>query len=274
MVQIGKWNRLSIVEIAENGVYLDGQEDGEIFLPAAEADDRWQAGDTAEFFIYFAGNDLAATTKSPYVEVGQFACLRVNSIQSVGAFLDWGLPKDLFLPFREQTREFRDGHYVVVYVYLDSSGRISASMRTDKYVDTSPSPYEVGEQVELLIVSQTDLGFKAIVNDRHVGVIYANEIFEPVRIGDRKVGYVKHPRPDGKIDLSLAQIGYRGSDDIGERIMEMLVDEGGFLGLDDKSSAEDIYRAFGVSKKKFKMAVGGLLKKQLIGFADGGMQIL
>lgn len=273
MIRIGNSNELSVMEVDADGVHLDGGEDGEILLPRAVAPPECQAGDSLGVFVYYDSNDrLTATTKTPLAKVGEFAHLRINSMQPIGAFLDWGLPKDLFLPFREQTRELSVGQFVIVYLYIDSSGRISASMRTDKYIDEKPGYYRDGQRVDLFITSETDLGYKAIINGRHLGVLYANEVFRPLVHGERIAGYVKKIREDGKIDLMLTQTGHKDAEDIGERILSLLEQEEGFLPLDDKTSAEIIYETFGVSKKKFKMALGGLLKKGLVRFEAGGIK--
>lgn len=205
-------------------------------------------------------------------QVGEFAQLRVVSLQSIGAFLDWGLPKDLFLPYSEQTRELQEGDKVSVFIYLDKAGRPTASMRLEKYVDRERIPYQEKEKVELLIVSETDLGFKATINNRHVGVLYRNEIFQPIREGQRISGYIRRIREDGKIDLSLYQTGVKERGDIQAKILSLLETRGGFLPMNDKSSAEVIYDLFGVSKKKFKMAIGGLYKKKLITLEDTGIR--
>lgn len=207
-----------------------------------------------------------------FAEVGQFACLEVVSVQSIGAFLDLGIAKDLFLPFREQTRSLREGDYVVVYLYVDNTQRLCASMRTNKYIDTAPGDYEVGQPVDLLIAGETDLGYRAIIEDRHYGMLYANEVFRRLRYGDRVRGFIKAVRPDGKIDLSLERSGYRAAGDIGAQILEKLDDHGGFLSLHDGSPAEEIYDALGISKKKFKMAVGALYKKGAIELEPNGIR--
>ena len=206
-----------------------------------------------------------------YAEVGQFACLEVSSVQPIGAFLDWGMPKELFLPFREQTRDLEAGDFVVVYLYVDNTQRTCASMRTNKFIDKEPGDYYPGQRVQLLVSDKTDLGFRAIIEDCHYGMIYSNEVFCQLTIGQRVDGFIKFVREDGKIDLTLVQTGHRAADDLGKRILEKLDDHGGLLSVHDKSEAEEIYDLFGISKKKFKMAVGGLLKKGLIKIAADGI---
>lgn len=207
-----------------------------------------------------------------YAKVGEFAFLEVVSTGEIGAFLDVGIDKDLLLPFREQTRELRAGDWVVVYVYVDNTGRDCASMRTDKYVQSSPGDYHEEDRVELLIANRTDLGFRAIIENRHYGVIYANEIFRVLETGERIDGFIKKIRPDGKIDLALQQTGNKDAAYIGDQILAAIDAEDGFLPVHDKSPAEEIYDRFGVSKKKFKAAVGGLLKRGCIVFEDEGIR--
>lgn len=205
--------------------------------------------------------------------IGEFALLRVVSIESVGAFLDWGLPKDLFLPFREQTHSIEPGDEVLVYLYTDNSGRPSASMRLEKFLDKNTSGYQVEQKVDLLIFDETALGYKAIINAKHLGILYKNEVFQDLRYGDRVTGYIKKIREDGKIDLQLQAFGSKGSDNIGEKILNLLKEKNGFLPLTDKTPPETIYELFGVSKKKYKMALGGIYKKQLISIDEDGIRL-
>lgn len=207
-------------------------------------------------------------------EIGQFACLEVVSTGAFGAFVDVGREKDVLLPFREQTRDVRPGDWVIVYLFKDSTNRDCASMRTDKFLERTSDEYEVDDRVSLLIESRTDLGYRAIIENRHLGVLYANEVFQALKIGQRIDGFIKNIRPDGKIDLQLQRNGIKDARDIGQKILDELYAERDFLPLHDKSSAEEIYARFGVSKKKFKMAVGGLLKRRLISLDDRGMRLL
>lgn len=206
-------------------------------------------------------------------KVGEFAVLRVVSLEPVGAFLDWGLPKDLFLPFREQTRELQVGHEIIVYLYTDNTGRTSSSMRLEKFLDKDTSVYSIEQKVDLLIIGKTDLGYKAIINGKHLGIIYNNEVFQDIRYADKMPGYIKKIREDGKIDLILQPFGNKGADDLGQKILDLLKEKGGFLPLTDKTSPEEIYDLFGVSKKKYKMALGGIYKKKLITIAPDGIKL-
>lgn len=275
MVEIGQVNKLKVLRHVEFGVFLDGGADGEILLPLRYMPDQCEPGDTVEVFVCFDSEDrLIAMTEMPFAKVGEFAHLKIKAIERVGAFLDWGLPKDLFLPYSEQTRDLKVGQYVVVYIYLDKSDRISASMRLDRFVDKEPGKYTEGEVVDLFIASKTDLGFKALINGKHWGILYANEVFEPLYHGQKIKGYIKKMRPDGKIDLSLQQTGHKGADDIGTKIIETLKNHGGFMPLTDKTDPDEIYKLFGVSKKKYKIALGGLYKKRMILIEDKGIRLL
>jgi hypothetical protein len=276
--QIGKTAILEVVEESSYGVYLDGGALGDILLPSRDVPEDCQIGDTVEAFIYLDSEDrLIATMQRPLAEVGEFALLKVVGVERVGAFLDWGLMKDLFLPFAEQTRDLRVGQSVLVHVYLDKSERISASMRLDRFLDKETSGYQEGQPVELMVAAKTDLGFKAIINGRHGGMLFSDEIFQELSYGQRVSGFIKQVRPDGKVDLSLQdpkKVGHHAADDIAPRILELLKAEGGFLAINDKTPAEEIYRLFGVSKKKYKIALGGLYKSRAIIVEEDGIRLV
>ena len=208
-------------------------------------------------------------------KVGEIAVYRVASIEDIGVFLDCGQPKDLFLPFREQTRELRVGDRAIVYIYMDNNDRIAASMRIEKHIGKGPTTYQIGDEVDLLVFAKTDLGFKAVVDNKHFGMLYADEVFERIRYGQSLTGYIKAIRGDGKLDLSLTRSGHKAaSEDVAPRIMEMLEEEGGFLPINDKTSAEQIHDLFGVSRKRFKVALGGLYKKRVITVEADGIRLV
>ncbi len=209
----------------------------------------------------------------PLPEVGDVAELTVTSIQSIGTFLDWGKPKDLFLPFSETIRDLQEGDKVVVYLFVDNNQRSCASMKVEKFLDKTPGDLRERDEVDLFILSQTDLGFKAVIKGRHLGMLYRNEIFKTIRVGQCLQGYIKKIREDGKIDLTLQRTGNKDFQDIGEQILSVLESRGGFLPVCDKTSAEVIYDLFGVSKKKFKMTIGGLYKRQLISIEPDGISL-
>ncbi len=212
------------------------------------------------------------------VQIEDFALLRVVSITSVGAFLDWGQPKDLFLPFSEQTCELQPGDDIVVKVYLDNTDRPCASMRLERHLEKNGEKtgiiYKENEEVQLMIATETELGFKAIINNQHIGLLYKNEIFQPLYVGDITKAYVRKVRDDGKIDLLLRAPGHKATGDISEKIMKLLSENNGYLKLDDKTPPEKIYELFGVSKKKYKVALGGLYKQKLITIADDGIHLV
>jgi hypothetical protein len=277
MLQIGNFNKLKIVKYTDFGLFLDGEEQGEILLPkrylAQNESDIHKPGDILEVFIYLDSEDrLIATTETPLAKVGEFASLRVVELSSVGAFLDWGLTKDLFMPFSERAYALRVGQSCLVYVYVDKSGRICASMRLNKFISKESGDFKEGQSVDLIIANPTELGFNAIINGCHWGVLFQNEIFQDLKTGQKIPGFIKLVRPDGKLDLTLHKTGNSGSDDISEKIMDLLKLENGFLEINDKTSAEIIYDHFGVSKKKYKIALGSLYKKRLITIDEDGIR--
>ncbi|MFH1261830.1 MAG: S1-like domain-containing RNA-binding protein [Pseudomonadota bacterium] len=274
-LEIGRFNRLKIVKQVDFGLYLDGQDDGEILLPTRYVPKSFAIGEILGVFIYHDSEDrLIATTETPRAMVGEFALLKVVAVTPVGAFLDWGLSKDLFLPFAEQTTPPRVGQEVAVYIYLDKSNRISASMKLEKHMDKSVGDFKEGQGVDLTIASRTDLGFSAIIGKRRVGLLFDNEIFQALQPGQEIRGFIKKLRNDGKIDLTLQRAGYKVANELGTKILGLLKQKKGFLELNDKTPAETIYRLFGVSKKKFKMALGGLYKKRLITIEKDGIRLV
>lgn len=268
MAAIGRFNTLIIVKHADFGLYLDGGEEGEILLPKRyiPKDTITDLGNSLRVFIYLDSEDrLIATTEKPRAQVGEFASLKVKEVNQVGLFLDWGLPKDLLLPHSEQKRPLQEGDYCVVYLYLDDhSQRITATAHLDRHLDQVPANYEVGDKVDLLVTARTDIGFKAIINGQHWGLIHKNDAFKFLRSGMREQGYIKAIRDDGKIDLSLQPLGNEGRDELQSLILDKLAEAGGVLPLSDKSPPEVIARLFGVSKGNFKKAIGALFKQGVI----------
>jgi len=265
-VELGKFNVLEVVKEVDFGVYLDGGESGEILLPTRYVPEDCEVGSFLSVFIYLDIEErLIATNLIPYVEVGQFAYLEVAWVNQFGAFLNWGLMKDLFVPFREQKMEMKVGRKYIIHAHVDEeSYRIVASAKVERYLSTEEPPYATNDKVELLIQQKTDLGFKAIVDNSYSGLIYDNELFQDLSTGDRVVGYVKYVRPDGKIDLRLQPSGARNVSLFAERLLAYIVSNGGSIPFTDKSPADTIYDTFEVSKKTFKRAVGELYKHQKI----------
>ena len=277
MAIIGKRNTLTVVRDSSPGLYLDDGERGEILLPNRYVPRGIKIGSQIEVFVYRDSEDrLVATTKFPRAMVGETATLKVVSInRRVGAFLDWGLAKDLLLPFREQVGAVRLGQEVVVRVYIDEkTERIVASMKLDGGFAVEPSNYRPGQPVEFLITEKTDLGYKALVEGKHSGLLYHDGLSVPVAVGRQLKGFVRVVRPDGKIDLVLDQPGYRRVAPLARRIVEALQRNGGRLGLDDGSSPETIRQTFGASKKAFKQALGTLYKTRRISFSRPGIELL
>jgi predicted RNA-binding protein (virulence factor B family) len=266
MVQIGKTNRLTVKGTQAYGIHLDGGASGDILLKDKSAARNHQPGDKIDVFVYVDREQrLVATSRKPYAAVGEFAMLKVVSNSAAGAFMDWGLESDLFVPKSEQQDNMREGRSYVVFIFLsEKNNRITASSKLDKFLDLQPPEYEEGEEVDLLVHARTDLGYSAVVNSAHTGMIYENEIFQQLTIGQRLRGYVKKIREDLKIDLRLQQTGYRIIDDVAQTFLNTIMDNGGTVTLTDKSAPEDIYALFGVSKKVFKKAIGALYKKRLI----------
>ena len=277
MAVIGRMNSLQVVKHTDFGLYLDGGADGEILLPKRyiPKDTPSEVEDWLNVFIYLDSDDkLIATTETPKVQVGQFASLKVVDINRVGLFLDWGLPKDLLLPHSEEKRPLQVGDYCVVYVFVDKrSKRITATARLDRYLDTVPATYTVGQEVDLLVVESTDMGFKAIINGKHWGLIHKNELFKFVRSGMQEKGFIKEVRADGKISLSLQAVGQEAASSLGEQILAKLREHNGVLPLNDKSSPEAISALFRVSKGNFKKAIGGLYKQGRIVIHDDRIEL-
>lgn len=275
MAILGKVNPLKVVKVVEFGVYLDGGSDGEILLPKRYVPENCEVGATLPVFIYNDSEDrLIATTEKPLAMVGEFAALEVVEVNPVGAFLDWGLMKNLMVPFREQKIKMEQGRRYPVFVYVDfDSKRITASAKIEKFIDESKPELEAGQEVDLLIYKKTDLGWKAIVNQQYSGVLYDNEIFQEIHTGDSLKGFVKQVRPDDKIDLMLQKPGFEKIDDFALKLHQLLKEADGFLPFTDKSPSEEIYEQFGVSKKTFKKAVGDLYKKRLIVLEAEGIRL-
>ena len=275
MIEIGKINTLRVVKEVDFGVYLDGDDLGEILLPKRYVPEGTEPDHFVDVFIYVDSEDRwIATTETPKAQVGDFAVLKVLQLTKVGAFLDWGLMKDLLVPFREMREDMEEGRSYLVHVYLDDeSDRIVASSKINKYLDQIPAEYEEGQEVDLVVGNKTDLGVNAIINGVHLGLIYENEIFQPIKPGQKLKGYIKKIREDEKIDLALQKAGYERVTGIAGEILEKLRNNGGFIEANDKSSPESIKHMFGVSKKAFKKAIGALYKDRLIIIEKDGIRL-
>ena len=277
MAILGKRNTLSIVRESTPGLYLDGGALGEILLPGRYIPANLKPKDKLDVFVYRDSEDrLVATTEIPHATVGEFAAMKVVSInERVGAFLDWGLAKDLLLPFREQEKPARVGQKVVVFVYLDpKSQRIVASARLHRHLSQERPLYRNSQPVELLITGASPLGYQAIVENSHSGLLYRDNITTPLQIGQRLKAFVRNIRPNDQIDLSLDASGYKRVAPLTDQIVQALEKNGGKLTFDDDSSPEAIRQKFGVSKQAFKQALGKLYKARRISFQKPGIQLL
>ncbi|NWB91869.1 CvfB family protein [Pseudomonas agarici] len=273
MALVGRYNSLQVVKHTHFGLYLDGAQDGEILLPNRyiPKDIPSEDEDWLNVFIYLDSADkLIATTETPKVQVGEFASLKVKEVNSIGVFLDWGLPKDLLLPYSEEKRQLTAGEYCVVHVYLDKhTRRITATTRLDRYLDKTPANYKVGQEVALLVAEATDMGFKAIIDNKHWGLIHKNEVFKFLRAGKQVKGFIKEIRADGKISLSLQPVGAEAASSLNSQILAKLRENNGVLAVSDKSDPTVISALFGVSKGNFKKAIGALYKQgQIVIHAD------
>ncbi len=276
MVKIGNYNTLSVVKIVDFGVYLDGGNGVEILLPSRYISEIPHVGDMLDVFIYTDSEDrLIATTEHPYITVGEFGYLHVVQVNNVGAFMDWGLSKDLLVPFREQkVRMVADRDYLV-YVYLDdNSKRIVASAKIDKFLGNKMPQYKRGDKVNVLIYQRTDIGYKVVVDNMFHGILYHNELFKEVSIGEVTNAYVKTVRFDGKIDLTLSGEIVDRIQQLAKKIYHQIKNNGGEISICDSSSPEEIKNAFSCSKKDFKKAVGQLFKNRRIEILSNGMKIV
>ena len=274
-IELGKFNQLEVVKEVDFGLYLDGGEEGEILLPTRYVSEGCQVGDMLNVFLYLDIDErLIATTLTPLVQVGQFACLEVAWVNQFGAFLNWGLMKDLFVPFSEQKMKMQVGRKYVIHAHLDDeSYRIVASAKVERYLSKDIPDYAPGTEVDILIWQKTDLGFKAIIDNKHSGLLYENEIFCTLETGMQMRAFVKQVREDGKVDLFLQKPGFEKIDDFSKTLLDYIKEHGGRIHLNDKSPAEDIYDTFGVSKKTFKKGVGDLYKKRLISLQENGITL-
>jgi len=276
MANIGERATLPILREKPHGLFLNGGELGEILLPRREMPVKWTLGDLVDVFLYNDSEDRpVATLKVPKVMPGQFARLKCVAVTGVGAFLDWGLPKDLLVPFREQKVRMDVGKPYVVHVHVDEqTARIIASTRIARHMDLTPPDFRVGQEVDLIVFGKTDLGYKAIINSTHSGLIFANDVFQPLRPGETLKGFIADVRPDGKIDLTLHAPGRAKVDGLETQILAELEARGGFWSLGDHSPADEINSELGVSKRTFKQATGALLKKRRITIEANGIRLM
>lgn len=277
MVELGRMNQLRIVKFVDFGLYLDGGDGLEILLPLRYIPCDCQEDDMLNVFIYHDSEGrLIATTIHPLAVVGEVACLEVKSVSNMGAFMEWGIMKDLLVPFREQKIKMVEGRRYLVYPYIDSvTGRIVATAKIHRYLDQVYPDYTYNQEVTIMIADETELGYKVIINNLHYGLVYHSEVFTPLYKGDIIKGYVKYIREqDQKIDISLTPLGYDKVEPLTDTILMKLQESGGHLNIHDKSDPEAIYEMFHCSKKSFKQAVGALYKNRQISIEPTGIALL
>ena len=281
-VKIGDFNRLKVKELARRegygpifGVYLEGGREGDILMPQKYVPEGVKPGDEIDCFVYLDQEErLVATTEKPLAKVGDFAWLKCSWVNEYGAFLDWGITKNLFCPFREQKKRMEVGNSYIVHIHVDEeSYRLMASAKVEHYLSHDTPSYKTNDEVDLLIWQKTDLGFKVIVDNKFGGLVYQDQIFQYIHSGDRLKGYVAQVRADGKLDITLQPTGRRETEDFAQTLLQWLKDNGGECPLGDKSDAEDIKRMFQVSKKTFKRAVGALYKQHRIVLEGNGFRL-
>ena len=275
MLNIGHFNQLKVIEIGAYGAILDGGDSGRLLLSRRQCPTGLASGDELEVFIFLdAEGDPVPTTRRPAAELNQITWLEVVEVNNLGAFVNWGLDKDLFIPFAEQQHSLNKGRHTLVRVYMDNQGRLAGSTRIDHWIKDESRGLKPGDKVSLMIADKTELGYKAIINHEYWGLLYANELYQRVRKGQVFDGYIKRIRKDGKVDLSLNQPGYSTGkmQGITGEILAALEENNGFLALTDKSPPNEIYAAFKVSKKVFKQAIGALYKQRRIALESKGIR--
>ncbi|GEB71486.1 GntR family transcriptional regulator [Pseudoalteromonas carrageenovora] len=266
MSYLGTTQTLFVKEVSNEGAYLDGHDLGEVFLPKQEIKHELEAGDSISVFIYLDNANLpTATVKKPHAQVGEYALLRVKEINSIGAFIDWGLDKDVLVPFNEQKPRMQEGHSYLVRLYLDNaSQRICASNNFNRFLSKDEPEYSHLQEVDLIVAGKTDIGYKVLIEESHFGVVFYNMVFKNLFVGQKLKGFVQKVREDGKIDVVLERPGMGKVSNLSEKILEKLKQEGGILAIGDKSDPELIKKVFSTSKANYKKAIGGLFKQELI----------
>ncbi|WP_452601202.1 CvfB family protein [Pontimicrobium sp. MEBiC06410] len=276
MINIGQYNTLEILRDTEPGLFLGDADENEVLLPNRYVPEHFEIGDTIEVFIYLDNEErIIATTDAPYITVGEFAVLRCNDVTKHGAFLDWGLVKELFCPFKEQVFPMKKGGWYLVHCYMDEkTERLVASSKTNRFLNNAELTVSEFDTVDIIVSHPSDIGMNVIVNNNHFGLIYKDSIFQDLSVGDKLKGVVKKIRPGNKIDITLGQIGYRNIEPNAELILKALEDNSNYLPLHDKSSPEAIKEQLQMSKKNFKKAIGSLYKQKLITIKKDGIYLV
>lgn len=275
MINLGEYNTLEILRDTSVGLFLGDEEGNDILLPNKYVPETFEIGESIEVFCYLDYDERpVATSLTPYVTVNNFQLLEVAEVNDFGAFLDWGLEKHLLVPFREQRSKMIAGQWYIIYCYLDEvSNRLVASNKLDKFISNENLTINILDEVDLIVTRETDLGWEVIINNKHKGLVYSNEIFKKIAVGDKIKGYIKNIRPDQKIDISLQPIGFKSLEPAANTIYEKLLMHSGFLNLHDKSDPEDIKRVLHMSKKTFKKGIGALYKERKIEIKEDGIYL-
>jgi predicted RNA-binding protein (virulence factor B family) len=275
MLHLGVKNTLKILRGTSVGMFLGDDEENDVLLPKKYVPENAIVGDDIEVFIYKDSEDrIIATNLEPKIQLNEFACLQVKAVTAIGAFLDWGLEKDLFVPFREQNKKMEEGKWYAVYLYLDDeTDRLVASCKVNRYFEKENIDLKIGQEVDLLIFEETDMGLNAVINNKYKGLIYENEIFQRVKVGSRTKGFIKNIREDKRIDLSLQKQGYESIEPNAERILNKLKSNNGFLDITDKSDANYVMYQLEMSKKTFKKAIGALYRQRIVRLEDDGIYL-
>ncbi|HCS20334.1 MAG TPA: GntR family transcriptional regulator [Bacteroidetes bacterium] len=277
MIEIGKYNELEILRQTSVGLYLGDEAGEDILLPTKYCPEKFEIGDKLRVFVYRDSEDRKiATNLEPKIHMHEFALLECKDVTQLGAFLDWGLEKDLMVPFAEQKVNMEKGRWYVVFLDLDEkTDRLYGSAKLDQFLDNKVLDVEEGEEVDLTVYHHSELGYSAIVNEKYSGLIFDNEVFQRLRVGQKLKGFVKKVRPDNKLDISLQPIGYEKATEVNtDKIMRLLAENSGFLPFTDKSTPDEVYATFGISKKAFKKAVGALYKERKIVLEEEGIRLI
>lgn len=274
-MKLGKTQTLTIASQSEGGFFLQSTSGEEVFIPKIFSEPYWKVGDEAEVFVYQDDNQLKATTETPYAQVGEFAVMECVQTLASGSFLDWGIIKDLFVPYKEQKGKMQEGKRYLVYVYIDEeTGLITGTAKFKRNPSYSQVPLQKGEKVSLILMNETELGWNVVINQKYIGLVYASEVYKKLYPLSEEVGYIKTIREDGKIDVALQPQGYENIDEFQQIILERLEEENGELWLSDKSSPEEIKQELQMSKKNFKKAIGGLYKDKKIRIFEDKITLL
>lgn len=277
MIEIGKYNQLTILRQTSVGLFLGDKDREEVLLPNKYCPESFNVGDTIEVYVYRDHEERKiATNLTPKILMKEFALLKVNAVDSIGAFLDWGLEKDLLVPFKEQRQRMVEGRWYVVFMDIDyETDRLFATNKIEKKLHNEVLTVKEGDEVDILVYHKTDLGYSVIINNAHKGLVYENEVFKELNVGDKLNGYVKKVREGNKIDISLRPLGYKHyNDPNSEAIYQMLIENNGYLAFGDKSAPDEIYEQFGMSKKEFKKAIGALYRNRKITMEPDGIRLV